>query len=139
MILTKETCNPSIEVSGCFLLFEDTFLLLKRVTENIWGVPAGKCEPGESTIEAMRRELFEETGVEIIQSKIIFEKIYYCRHGEKDLSYTLFSIYLNAKPKVLLNDEHTEYKWVRPVEALQMNLIEDEEVCIADFFHTPIK
>ncbi|MEH7442502.1 NUDIX hydrolase [Bacillus sp. JJ1122] len=40
------------------------FLLQKR-RDGIWGVPGGFIELGESTEEAGRREVLEETGIEI--------------------------------------------------------------------------
>ncbi|AUD25703.1 NUDIX hydrolase [Bacillus cereus group sp. BC251] len=40
-------------------------ILLQQRRNGIWGVPGGFVELGESTEEAGRREVFEETGVEI--------------------------------------------------------------------------
>ncbi|GAB6464726.1 MULTISPECIES: NUDIX hydrolase [Bacillus] len=40
-------------------------ILLQQRQNGIWGVPGGFVELGESTEEAGRREVFEETGVEI--------------------------------------------------------------------------
>ena len=40
------------------------FLLQKR-SDGLWGVPGGFIELGESTEEAGRREVLEETGIEI--------------------------------------------------------------------------
>lgn len=40
-------------------------LLLQKRSDGLWGVPGGFMELGESTEEAGRREVFEETGLEI--------------------------------------------------------------------------
>lgn len=40
-------------------------LLQKRSDFNNWGVPGGMPEPGESAIEAIVREVFEETGLRV--------------------------------------------------------------------------
>lgn len=40
-------------------------ILLQQRQNDIWGVPGGFVELGESTEEAGRREVFEETGIEI--------------------------------------------------------------------------
>ncbi|MFT9599135.1 NUDIX hydrolase [Mesobacillus sp.] len=46
------------------------FLLQKR-HDGQWGVPGGFMELGESTEEAGRREVFEETGLEIGQLNLV--------------------------------------------------------------------
>lgn len=43
---------------------EGEYLLQKRA-DGVWGVPGGFMELGESTEETGRREVFEETGIEI--------------------------------------------------------------------------
>ena len=40
-------------------------IVLQQRRNGIWGVPGGFVELGESTEEAGRREVFEETGIEI--------------------------------------------------------------------------
>jgi 8-oxo-dGTP pyrophosphatase MutT (NUDIX family) len=55
-----------MRVVGCFLEYDNKFVLVHRlphkVDGNTWGLPSGKVEAGESDIEAIQRELFEETG-----------------------------------------------------------------------------
>ncbi|KIL43210.1 NUDIX hydrolase [Jeotgalibacillus campisalis] len=46
------------------------FLLQKR-SDGIWGVPGGFMELGESTEEAGRREVFEETGIEVGKLELV--------------------------------------------------------------------
>lgn len=42
-------------------------LLIKHKGSGHWGFPKGKAEPNESSLETARRELFEETGLEVDQ------------------------------------------------------------------------
>jgi 8-oxo-dGTP pyrophosphatase MutT (NUDIX family) len=42
---------------------DGTVLLQRRTDDNLWGLPGGALEPGESLEDAARRELLEETGL----------------------------------------------------------------------------
>ncbi|MEN2767779.1 NUDIX hydrolase [Ornithinibacillus xuwenensis] len=44
---------------------ENAEILLQKRHDGVWGVPGGFLELGESTEEAGRREVFEETGLEV--------------------------------------------------------------------------
>jgi phosphoheptose isomerase len=44
---------------------EGRILLERRADCGLWGVPGGRIEPGESVAAAARREILEETGLEI--------------------------------------------------------------------------
>ncbi|ETI66516.1 mutT/nudix family protein [Neobacillus vireti LMG 21834] len=46
-------------------------ILLQKRPEGIWGLPGGLLELEESADEAGRREVFEETGVEIGQLQLV--------------------------------------------------------------------
>lgn len=46
------------------------FLLQKRM-DGKWGVPGGFIELGESTVEAGRREVLEETGIQVGKLKLV--------------------------------------------------------------------
>lgn len=46
-------------------------LLLTNLHDRGWDIPGGHLEPGETPIEAMERELFEETGVRIASPEVL--------------------------------------------------------------------
>ena len=59
--------SPGAFVSACHLMIDREILLIQRSPTNSepgkWGVPAGKIENNDTTEEAIKRELFEETGL----------------------------------------------------------------------------
>ena len=46
-------------------------LLLQKRSDGIWGIPGGFMELGESTEETGRREVLEETGIEIGKLELV--------------------------------------------------------------------
>ncbi len=49
-------------------IFRDKFLLIKREKEpfqNLWAIPGGKIEVGETVAEAVTREIEEESGLDV--------------------------------------------------------------------------
>ena len=61
-------CCPGV---GAIIMNEFNQVLLQhRKIGDGWAPPSGKIEPGESVIEALRREMLEECGVEIIIDRL---------------------------------------------------------------------
>lgn len=46
-------------------------LLQKRADKGTWGLPGGTIELGESALEALVREFYEETGIEVRAEKLL--------------------------------------------------------------------
>ena len=75
-------------------------VLLQKNIDRIWGIPGGFMEPGESTEEAGRREVFEETGIEIgyldlvtvVSGKNTFRKL-----ENSDEYYSVTIIYVTSE------------------------------------------
>jgi len=103
---------------------KDLFLALKRPSTvksrpNCWDLPGGNVNFGERHDVALRREVVEETELEIEHVKPIHvltnfdqtNKIYYLYIG-----YMAHAI----NDDVHIGEEHTEYKWVTQSEFLEM-------------------
>jgi len=131
--------NPNFEVSACFILFKKKFIFLKtglhKKLAGLWGVPAGKLNFGETPLECVKREILEETQINLNENETKFFKTIYIKYPEIDYIYHIFYTKLKEKPEIIINShESEEYKWVNKKEALQMPLIPDEGPCIEMFF-----
>lgn len=77
-------------------------ILLQQGANGIWGLPGGLMELEESTEEAARREVFEETGIEIGQLELVgvfSGKQYYRKLPNGDEFYPVTIAYLSRDIK----------------------------------------
>ncbi|NOQ37351.1 NUDIX domain-containing protein [archaeon] len=103
---------------------DEVFLARSKKWKDMWIVPGGHLELGETLEQAIRREIKEETGMEVSDIKLvgvkesIFSKEY---HKRKHLVFIDFSCRAKSN-KIILNDELQEYIWIKPNKALQLDL-----------------
>jgi len=135
-----ENFFPDIEVVACLVEHNGKFILLHRqdnkIHGNRWGQPAGKVDCSDkSNLDAMVRELKEETGIETKKENLIFHKTFFVSHPDRDFLYHCFILHLKEKPEIILSiKEHKGFSWVTLEEALKMPLILDEDYCIKDYY-----
>jgi 8-oxo-dGTP diphosphatase len=70
----KKLPVPSIGVGGVLFNSHQQVLLIKRnqaPAKGLWSIPGGRLEPGESLVEACRREFYEETNLDVEVKHIV--------------------------------------------------------------------
>jgi phosphoglycolate phosphatase len=110
------------------LIFDDAGSVLMVRTHkwsNLWGIPGGKIKWGEDSVSALRREIKEETDLDI--TDIRFVLVQDCIHSPefyRDAHFVLLNYTARSagKPEVKLNDEAREFVWVTPEKALSMSI-----------------
>lgn len=99
-----------------FMAPQKEILLMRRAGDNHhgeWALPAGGIEKGERPQEAALRETREEAGYDHDGGLSPF------MHSNREgVDFTTFLAH-SDKFKPELNDEHDDYEWVKPAEALQ--------------------
>lgn len=128
-------------VGCCFLHYQDKILLLHRQDAkpegNRWGIPGGKLNSGEPVIDAIIREVSEETGIKLDKEKIHDIGKVYIKVPNFDFEYHMvrYEEPIEHPGEIKINfQEHKGFTWVTPREALKMNLMTDEDVCFEIVF-----
>src|SRR5690554_6893855 len=105
------------------IIRDDKILLLRRTgpLKGTWGYVAGKIEASEKAWQAALREIKEETGLipSELYSADIQEQFYEIGRDSIWIA-PVFVGYILDEQEVKINEEHDDYKWVTPGEALQM-------------------
>lgn len=118
---------PITTVGATIFNQEGKLLLIKTHKWNHkYGLPGGKIEVGETSKQALAREIKEETRLDIfdiefiLAQDVIFSEEFY---KPKHFIFLNYRCQTNHHPhEVVLNDEAQSYVWVLPEEALQMDL-----------------
>ncbi len=122
----EESHHPVVTVGA--LIYNGTGEVLMVRTHkwsNMWGIPGGKVKWGEPSEHALRREIKEETNLDVDEIRFVLAQD--CIHSKEFYREAHF-ILLNytcrclETPDVKLNDEAQEFRWVKQTEALKMNI-----------------
>ena len=98
-----------------FVVKDNRLLVLKRRLNDvqkpgIWEIPGGRLTPGENPVEGLKREIKEETGIDI---EVLHP--FNLRHFTRDDGQVVTLIIFLAKAlteNIQLSNEHADYAWV---------------------------
>jgi len=103
---------------------KEKYLILKRsgekdFAENTWECGTGRVDQGEDFTQALRREIQEELGVDILIDFIIGTAHFY--RGDKKPENEMLGVFyccsLEDPDLIKLSWEHSEFRWVTPSTA----------------------
>jgi 8-oxo-dGTP diphosphatase len=103
---------------GAIILERDRVLLVERgrsPLKGFWSLPGGVLETGERLEDGIRREVREETGLEIRSLKVveIFERIMFDQKGKPEYHYVLIDYLCRvAGGKLAAADDVSRVAWV---------------------------
>jgi ADP-ribose pyrophosphatase YjhB (NUDIX family)/phosphoglycolate phosphatase-like HAD superfamily hydrolase len=112
---------------GALIFNDDDRVLMIRTQKwsDLWGIPGGKIKFGEPSLQALQREIKEETHLDVgdiafvmvqdcIQSKEFYRRAHFVL-----LNYTCR---VRGPVEVRLNEEAQEFRWATRAQALEMPL-----------------
>jgi phosphoglycolate phosphatase len=118
--------HPPIPTVGALIYNQSGQVLMIQTHKwsHRWGIPGGKIKANEPALDALHREVREETGLELrnIRFELVQDCIeppeFYRRAHFLLLNYTAEA----TGTDVVLNDEAETHRWVTPDEAAAMDL-----------------
>jgi phosphoglycolate phosphatase len=120
-----ETSRMPVVTVGALIFNAAGEALLVRTHKwsNLWGIPGGKTKWGEGSITALRREIKEETNLDLTEIKFVL--VQDCIHSPefyRDAHFVLLNYTARCvgHPDVKLNDEAREFAWFSLAKAFTM-------------------
>ncbi len=109
--------HPNLTIT--FLIeYDSKFLLIARGSDeenfpSMWAFPGGKVELGETVIDTIRREVKEETGLEILDETVLLDT--YTFKTTVGLAFLVRAKHENLN----LSNEIADYAWVKDIKELE--------------------
>ena len=126
----KRTENAELTVL-CLVYRDDEILLQNRIKKDWQGytLPGGHVEPGESITEAVKREMKEETGLDIYEPKLCGVKQFPIDDGR----YIVFLYKTDKFSGELLSSDEGKMEWVKRSEIAKIETVSDFELMLRVF------
>jgi len=123
--------RPSVGVAT--VVMKEGKILLGKDTHkgDVYGIPGGHWESGETLKECAMREVEEESGV--ICNDIRLISVYDFYRADKEKSYVTIGMkadYVSGQLSDLIAEGRLEWNWYTPEEALKLNLFTPDKILI---------
>jgi len=134
--LFERRLSRPISTVGALIHDDDGRVLMIRTHKwsDRWGIPGGKIRRGEASIDALRREVREETALEIddIRFVLVQDSI-----DSPEFMRPEHFILLNYAARAIagevrLNDEAEEFLWLEPAAAMKLDLNQPTRILLED-------
>ena len=112
----------------CLVTDGDRVLLQNRIKDDWRGyaLPGGHVEPGESFVDAVKREMREETGLEIQNPRLVGVKQFPIEGGR----YVVFLFRADEYTGALVSSDEGRMEWVERSRLAELETVADLELLL---------
>ncbi|MBA4149617.1 MAG: NUDIX domain-containing protein [Verrucomicrobia bacterium] len=117
--------HPICTVGGLIFNTADEVLMVRtQKWSGLWGIPGGKIKYGEPSTDALRREIKEETDLDVDDIRfVLVQDCIHSREFYREAHFLLLNYTCRTSDKsVTLNEEAEEFRWLKVEEAFQLKL-----------------
>lgn len=148
MIGDEDKVETIVKVAAGVITKEDEngtklVLMIQRAADDHWPLhfefPRGKCDrgPNEKIIPCLKREVKEETGLDVIPVEFLGKFTYIADEGKrKSICYNYLCEMKDPNQKVNLSHEHRTYKWISQAGEAELLALPDQKKYIQQVLST---
>jgi phosphoglycolate phosphatase-like HAD superfamily hydrolase/ADP-ribose pyrophosphatase YjhB (NUDIX family) len=120
-VARRDDRRPVVTVGALIFNARGEVLMIRtHKWSNLWGIPGGKVKYGESSVEALRREIQEETALDVDDIRFVLaQDCISSPEFYRDEHFVLLNYTCRCPDgaPVTLNEEAVEFRWVSPAAA----------------------
>ncbi len=131
------TDRPFLSVRAIITNETGNVLILKRVEGSCgggdWCLPGGSIDYGQTSSDAVIREIMEETSLTCHEVKFLF---YLDSLPDRDLTQHYVNLFFlcNTSGRVILNHESSDYKWIGPGDMQKYKIAFKNDIALEKFW-----
>lgn len=119
---------------------EDLLLIIRRSKTDTWSmtweIPRGHVNGNETLTQGLKREVKEETGLDIIPIRYIGKFSYLAEQGKREtIQYNYLCKMKNPDQKVKLSFEHDSHRWIQSMGEVELMVPSEMKKIISRVFN----
>jgi len=108
------------------IIIESSKILIMQNKKKFWDLPGGLIEKGEENKYALKREVFEETSLDVTVTENVGSWSFIRSYDNEVVKVKNYLCEINNNKKDFqLSEEHIDYKWINPLEIAKFKVKDD--------------